>query len=281
MSEGAVPAVSVIVRTYNSAATVLDALASIEAQTVAAEVIVVDSGSTDETLRLVEGRVAQVVHLPHDRFTYGRALNEGMKVAGAPALAPLSSHAVLPHPKWLQTGLAHLEAGAHGACGHVSDGEGRPLSTPLVVDHAYLMAHRYWGFTNTASIISAQAWAACPFDEDLVASEDQEWSWRVTEPGGTIVVDPELFVSGGHRRAAGMRSYHQRMVREMVALSHLRPLGRYSVIDAVRDWGRADPQDPFVSGTKRFGRTRAIDTWSRWVAGRRVGEVPAQVRETV
>lgn len=264
--------VSVVVRTYNSAATVGAALESLHQQTVPVEVVVVDSGSTDDTLAVVGQHPVRVVAIAHEEFTYGRALNLGMAAATSEALGALSSHAVLPHERWLETGLEHLAAGAVAACGHLVDGKGQPLPGPLRVDHDYLMAHRYWGFTNTASILSAEAWRECPFDEALVASEDQEWSWRATQLGRPLVVDPTMYVPGDHRRAAGVRRYHHRMVREMVALAHLRPLRPYPLVEALRDWVRQTPRDPLVVGTKRFGRTRAIDTWSRWVAGRHVLE---------
>nr|WP_276610698.1 glycosyltransferase family A protein [Kineococcus siccus] len=256
-----------IVRTCNSAATLPDTLASIRRQTVAAEVVVVDSGSTDETLDIARAGADQVLTYPQHEFSYGRALNRGAASARGRYCGAVSSHTVLPREDWLEIALAHLDAGAVAACGAAEDAVHRPLTAPLHADAAYLAEHRYWGFTNTASCWDPEVWRAEPFDETLVASEDQEWSWRAVAAGGHVVADPRLLVSGSHRRQAGLRRYHARMVAEIRALEHLRPLAPYPWWTALADWARAVPLDPFVSRTRRFGRTRLLDVAARWDAG--------------
>ncbi|WP_432544882.1 glycosyltransferase family 2 protein [Kineococcus sp. SYSU DK002] len=270
------PLVSVIVRTRNSAATLPATLDSLRSQTRPVEVVVVDSGSTDDTLRIATARADRVVRISPEDFSYGGALNTGARVATAPFHGALSSHTVLPRPDWVEIACGHLEGGAVAACGGASDGDNVPLAGPLRVDAGYLARHRYWGFTNTASMWRAEVRAAHPFDESLVASEDQEWSWRAVAEGGYLVVDPRLTVSGSHRRRAGARAYHHRMVREIRALEHVRPLAPYPLPRAVADWVRPVPADPFVSPTRRFGRTRLLDIVARWEAGRqqRRGRVP-------
>ncbi|MEW1958808.1 glycosyltransferase [Kineococcus sp. NPDC059986] len=261
--------VSLIIRTYDSVRTLGASIESIRAQTVPAHVIVVDSGSTDGTLHLAQRDADEVVQIRHQDFTYGHALNVGAAAARTPVHGALSSHAVLPRPDWLEIALSHIEAGAVAACGADSDPLHAPLTAPVRADARYLARHRYWGLTNTADVWDAAAWRREPFDEALVASEDQEWSWRAVAEGGWIVVDPALLVSGGHRRTAGMRAYHRRMVSEIRALEHVRPLQQYSVVDAVGDWVRREPRDPFISRARRLGRTRLLDAAARWDAGRR------------
>nr|WP_240897128.1 glycosyltransferase family A protein [Kineococcus vitellinus] len=270
------PVVSIVIRTYNSAATLTATIDSVRAQTRPVEVVVVDSGSTDDTLRIARERAERLVSIPHEEFSYGGALNAGAQAATTPVCGALSSHTVLPRPDWVEIGLEHLDAGAVAVCGGEVDGENRPLTAPLRADADYLGRHRYWGFTNTASMWRSEVWRAHPFDDSLVASEDQEWSWRAVAGGGHLVVDPRLTVSGSHRRGAGLRAYHHRMVREIRALEHVRPLGPYPATRALADWVRHAPSDPFVSPTRRFGRTRLLDIVARWEAGRqgRRGRVP-------
>ncbi|WP_432547376.1 glycosyltransferase [Kineococcus sp. SYSU DK004] len=256
-----------IVRTWNSAATLPATLDSVRAQTVPVEVVVVDSGSTDGTLDVARERADVVVEMPHEEFSYGRALNVGAAAATAPRHAALSSHTVLPRTDWLERAVRHLDEGAVAACGAETDGDHRPLAEPLRADHEYLTRYRYWGFTNTASAWRAEVWRAHPFDETLVATEDQEWSWRAVADGGWFVADPQLVVSGSHRRRAGLRAYHRRMVAEIRALEHVRPLAPYPLHRAARDWAAPEPGDPFVSRTRRFGRTRLLDVTARWEAG--------------
>src|SRR5215470_13556316 len=82
--------ISVIIPTYNAAAFVAEALASVRAQTqVAAETIVVDNGSTDASPRLAEAAGARVLRL--DRPGVSRARNAGIRAATQPWIAFLDA----------------------------------------------------------------------------------------------------------------------------------------------------------------------------------------------
>ncbi|GAA4993051.1 glycosyltransferase [Kineococcus glutinatus] len=262
------PRASVLLRTFDSAATVAAVLDSVRAQTLPAEVVVVDSGSTDATLDLLRGRVERVVTMPRGSFTYGGALNLAAAAATTPVLVPLSSHCLLPHERWLEIAVGHVAAGAVAACGQTHDGDGTPLTGPFAADHAYVGARQHWGLSNTAAALDAGVWRRHRFDETLPASEDIEWTWRALADGGHLVVDPRLVVDGGHRRAAGARAYSGRLRREVLALAHLRPLPPYGLRDALLDWGRPRARDPFVTPARPFGRTRLLDVATRWSAGR-------------
>ena len=87
------PEASVIVRTFNSAATLLACLESLKAQTIPPEIIVVDSGSSDETITIASGLADRILMLPRGSFSYGRALNRGAEVAAAPVHFAVSSTA--------------------------------------------------------------------------------------------------------------------------------------------------------------------------------------------
>lgn len=263
---------SVIVRTFDSAATVARTLQSIRAQTVEAEIVVVDSGSSDATLDIAGGFADRIVRIPTAEFTFGGALNTGAEHAGAPVHVALSSHCVLPRADWIEIATSHiLEGGASAAVGADVDGERRPLLEPLLADRDLLMRHRHWGFTNHASAWSAEVWRRHRFDETLAAAEDKEWSWRALADGGHLVVDPRLFVAGDHRRSAGARAYYRRLVKEMRAIEGLRPLEPLSGREALTEWTRATPHDPMVRSSRRFGRTRLIQVAARWRATRGPG----------
>lgn len=261
-------AASVIVRTFNSAATIGAAIASLREQTVPVEIVVVDSGSQDETLAIAEAQADRVVRMPQAQFTFGGALNLGAEHASADVHVALSSHCTLARRDWVELACGHLAAGAAAAFGTPVDGERNPLERPLRADHAYLMRFRHWGFTNHASAWAAGVWRRHRFDERLGAAEDKEWSWRVTADGGFIVADPRLFVPGHHRRAAGVRPYYRRLLKEMRALEDLRPLEPLSLREAAAEWGRRVPHDPLLSAARPFGRTRLVEVVARWRATR-------------
>jgi rhamnosyltransferase len=268
-AEMGLPVASVIVRTFNSAPTVLTTMRSIRAQDMASEILVVDSGSNDDTLDLVAPFADTILHIKPEEFTFGGSLNIGAAAAAAPVHVALSSHCVLPRPDWLRIAVGQIRDGAVAAVGMPTDALGRPLERVFLVNRDYLLAHHYWGFSNHASAWSAEAWRAHPFDESLVASEDKEWSWRALGDNGVLAVDPRLVVPGVHRRAAGVRMYYRRLRKEIDSVHDLRPLPRYGMSDMVLDWGRAHPRDPFVLARRRLGRTRLVEVLARWRSARR------------
>ncbi|MEO6898229.1 MAG: glycosyltransferase family 2 protein [Caldimonas sp.] len=92
--------ISVVTATWNSAATVADTLASINAQTHPdVEQIIVDGGSTDATLDIVEAkgqRVAAVLS-ERDEGIYD-AMNKGLKLARGEVVGLLNSDDFLASP---------------------------------------------------------------------------------------------------------------------------------------------------------------------------------------
>ncbi len=269
--------VSVVIRTRNSAATLSAALDSVHRQSVPAQIIIVDSGSTDATLDVAEA-ADLVVHIAPSTFSYGGSLNTGAAAATAPVIAALSSHAVFPHRDWLEIAVGHITTGALGAFGVTSDGDGHRLPAARPVANDYLLAHPYWGPSNHAAAWSRTAWDREPFDDHLAAGEDREWSWRVTRAGGYLMADPRLLVPGQHRRSAGVVPYFRRLVKEATALGPLRPLPAYALSDAARDLVRVQPSSPLISAASRpGGRTRLVEVAARWQAGRvsaRAGSPP-------
>jgi glycosyltransferase involved in cell wall biosynthesis len=71
-----VPTLSAVIITKNEAANIVDCLAGLA---FCDEIIVVDSGSTDDTIALAQGKGAQVVH--HDFEGFGRQFNYAASLA--------------------------------------------------------------------------------------------------------------------------------------------------------------------------------------------------------
>lgn len=103
--------VSIITATYNSALTVRDTLQSVAAQTWPyIEHIIVDGGSKDETLPIVEKfpHVAKVIAEP-DRGLYD-AMNKGIRAATGDLIAILNSDDFYSHAAVIENIVAHLMA---------------------------------------------------------------------------------------------------------------------------------------------------------------------------
>lgn len=93
--------VSVVIRALNEGKHIGRLLKGLEQQTVKLdEVILVDSGSTDNTVAIAEAAGCTVVHIAKNEFSFGRALNKGCAAASGDILLFASAH-VYPVYNWL------------------------------------------------------------------------------------------------------------------------------------------------------------------------------------
>jgi glycosyltransferase involved in cell wall biosynthesis len=84
--------VSVVIIAYNAAKTIAETLASVRAQTQPVhEIIVVNDGSTDDTVKIAESFSAKVVNREHGEMGIGVIRNEGFAVATGDIFLPIDS----------------------------------------------------------------------------------------------------------------------------------------------------------------------------------------------
>ena len=262
------PRASVIVRTKDSARTLGDALSLLRAQTVAAEILIVDSGSSDDTLAIAHREADRVIEIPAASFTFGRALNIGAAAARAPIHFALSSHAVPPDTRWIERSLAKYEsahvAGTSGA--PTWPGTATPLTTTVHQSLDLALRHPHWGFSNTASSWRADVWRQLPFNEALPTCEDKEWALRVLAAGWTIAIDSKLAVGDAHRREYGLRHLYRRTRLEAEVIASLAPVPPATFAAFMREWQIDVPA------------VRALGRWRRRVSPVRFTELMARYR---
>lgn len=232
------PRASVIVRTKDSARTLGRALSLLRAQTVPAEILIVDSGSSDDTLAIARAEADRVIEIPAVSFTFGHALNIGAAAARAPIHFALSSHAIPPDTLWIERSLAKYDradvAGTSGA--PTLPGTSDPLTTTVYQDLELATQHPYWGFSNTASSWRADVWEQFPFDEALPSCEDKEWAFRVLRAGWTVAIDARLAVGDAHRRQHGLRHLYRRTRLEAEAIASFAPVPPPTLGAFMREW---------------------------------------------
>jgi len=74
--------ISIVIRTFNEQRFLKYLLSGLQKQTIKdIEVIVVDSGSTDQTVEIARGFGARIIEIKPEEFSFGRSLNRGIEAA--------------------------------------------------------------------------------------------------------------------------------------------------------------------------------------------------------
>jgi len=243
--EGAAPArASVVVRAGNSLIHLQELLPQLRRQTVAPELIVVDSGSSDGSRELAERLADRVVVLEPGTYTPGRALNLGAAAATGEVVFALSSHCRPPDDEWVARALRHYRDPRVAATNGSPNGpDGAPFTTPFLQDADHARAHPQWGFSNHASSWRAAAWRELPFDEEVTTAEDRLWAIEITRRGWVIAFDPSLWVEPEHRWKNGAANFLRRERRELIVIGSYAALPPYPARRALHDWWATIPQD--------------------------------------
>lgn len=177
------PQVSIVIPTHNSGRFLAETLASVAAQSAAnLEILVVDAGSTDETLDIV-GRHAGVRVIAQAGTGLSRAWNEGIAAARSDLIAFLDSDD-LWHPRKLELEVAFLadhpdvDLVATRMRFFVSPGDAMPAAFRrpglLDTDHASFFPGNLLVRRRVFDVVGV-------FDEDLAIAGDLDWFARIQD----------------------------------------------------------------------------------------------------
>jgi len=189
-------AVTALIRTYNSDQTLADCLHSLKAQSLSpGRLVVVDSGSTDDTLSIARRHEAEIVHYPDGQpFNYSLALNIGMEQVQTSYALIISSHVMLPASETVETMkrlLTETErrcaASIRGMVSSPSAVEEDVLEWELVTSDNFVSKYGAIGISNSCNLIPRRLWASHPFDEDIPRCEDQKWLQHYLDRGRVAV----------------------------------------------------------------------------------------------
>jgi glycosyltransferase involved in cell wall biosynthesis len=232
------PRVSVVIRCLNEEEHIGRLLAGILQQTVAdLEIVVVDSGSTDATLAIVERFPVRLLRISPGEFSFGRALNRGFTAAGGEFVVAASAHVYPVYRDWLSRLLEPFtDPQVALVYGKQRGDEGTRYSERRVFATWFPETsnpHQPHPFCNNANAaVRRSVWEKLPYDETLTGLEDLDWAKRAMAAGHRIAYAAGAEVIHVHRETA--RAIFNRYRREAMALARIQPAVRFGLADFLR-----------------------------------------------
>lgn len=182
------------------------------------EIVVVDSGSGDGSPARAHCLGARVHSIPAKEFNHGRTRNLGAELARGDVLVFTTQDAYAADDRWLAGLVSALRSSSD-----VAGVYGRQLPHPTArPPERYFLDFLYGPdprtqrlgapddlsfentlFSNVNSAIPRGVWEEHRFADDMLMSEDQEWSRRVLLSGMSIVYEPEAAVFHSHAYTVG------------------------------------------------------------------------------
>jgi rhamnosyltransferase len=213
--------VSLIVRCFNEEAHIGRLLTGAFSQThPPEEIVIVDSGSTDETISIASTFDVKIVSIAPELFSFGHALNVGVSASTAEIAAFASAHVYPVYDTWVEQLVAPfdderivLTYGRQQTPPGGRFSEQRLLSQWFPAQSARRQRHPFCNNANAA--IRRSAWEQRPYDEQLTGLEDLDWAKYAMESGHSIAYVAEAPVVHVHDES--LRQVFNRYRREAIA----------------------------------------------------------------
>lgn len=232
------PACSIVIRAFNEEKKISRLLDGINLQSVKdVQIILVDSGSTDQTAQIARERGVEVVNIAPKEFTFGRSLNKGIARAESPLIVIASAHIYPVYPDWLEKLLEPFTNPAIALVyGKQRGSETSQFSEQQIFTHWYgdssqnPQDHPFCNNANAA--IRKSLWEQHHFDEKLPGLEDLEWAKWASDNHHGIAYCAEAEIIHVHGESA--KGIHNRYMREGMAFKQIYPHEKFSYGDLLR-----------------------------------------------
>ncbi len=229
---------SIVVRCLNEADHLPMLLARLENQTRRDfELIVVDSGSTDGTLDIVDRPDITLLHISKEEFSFGRSLNMGCGVARGEFLVFISAHCYPMEDSWLENLLDGFKD-ERVACvyGKQRGVEKSHFSERQIFRRWFpelSVERQEHPFSNNANCaIRRSLWEDFRYDEDLPGLEDTAWAKEVMRHGWWLSYRADAGVLHVHDETTTQT--RRRYQREAITFQRIFPHEHFNALDVVR-----------------------------------------------
>ncbi len=232
------PRASIIVRALNEGehlGPLFDALKTQSDQSF--EVILVDSGSRDDSVAIAKAHGVRVEHIKPTDFTFGRSLNYGCRVAKGEFLVMLSAHTLPMHDDWLANLLRPFEDERIKVCyGKQRGGDQNKFSECCLMQSWFpegdLPPQEDYFCNNANCAVRRSDWEHRPYDESLTGLEDLAWAKEAVKEGGLVayVASAGIF----HIHEETWDKVRKRYYREALAFQDIEPDAYFGLTDLLR-----------------------------------------------
>ena len=290
------PTCSIVIRAYNEEKHIGQLLDGIAAQTLKdVEIVLVDSGSTDATIRIATSMAGQlpinVVRIKPEEFTFGYSLNNGIEQTRGEFIIIASAHVYPVYPDWLarllepfndtRTGLVYGKQRGNSKT-HFSE---RQVFASWYPDEGRTRQnHPFCNNANAA--IRRSLWEEQPYDETLSGLEDLAWAKWLLGQGYLLSYVPEAEVVHVHEERP--RDVYNRYRREAMAFKHIFPQEKFGLSDFLRlystnvssDLLHALREKQFVPNLLGILWFRMMQFWGTYQGYRQSGPLTWSLRKT-
>ncbi len=283
---------SIVIRAFNEGKHLPRLLEGIRQQALKdVEIILVDSGSTDDTVSIAEIYGARIVHIPPQEFTFGRSLNLGVQAATRELVIIASAHIYPVYPDWLERLLEPFK----DAQVALSYGKQRGMETTKFSEQQILaqwfpeqsQPRQNHSFCNNANAcVRHTLWQEHPYDETLTGLEDLAWAKWALGQGYALAYVAEAEIIHVHDERPG--GVFRRYEREAIAFKRIYPEAHFSLYDVLRmasgnitsDLWHAAQQKLFLKSLTGIFWFRWMQFWGTYQGYRHSAEWNWQLRQT-
>jgi glycosyltransferase involved in cell wall biosynthesis len=232
--------VSIIIRTYNEEKYLNELLLAIRMQAsefIEYEIVLVDSGSTDNTLAIARAHGCRITHIEKSQFTFGRSLNIGCEFSRGDVLVFISGHCIPVNNTWLEElcrpivdGVADYVYGCQVGRDTTKYSERRHFAKWFPDESSSPQKGFFCNNANAA--IHRKSWLLFRFNEELTGLEDMYLAKQLVASGaqiGYIATAPVY-----HIHDETWAQVKLRYEREAYALQGIMPEVQFSFVDFIR-----------------------------------------------
>jgi len=227
--------ISIVIRTLNEErylSQLLNAINDQKIENYKFEIVIVDSGSQDKTLKIAKSFNCAILKIKKDEFSYGRSLNIGCEFSNGNYLVFISGHCIPKDDKWLINLIDPLiNSKADYTYGMQLGGKFTHFSEKQIFNKYFPNTEenkqKKYFCNNANAAIKYNVWNKYLFNEYLTGLEDIDLGNRILKKNKIIKYIPKAAIYHFHHE--NWRQVKNRFEREAIALKIIFPYINFGI----------------------------------------------------